>query len=94
MSSFPVILRTILPLLLLSLALPAQAYIGPGSGLGAIGVMAGMIAAIGLALVGFFWYPLKRLLGKDDAEDDAEADAQQAGDPQASREDPGTGHRP
>lgn len=55
-------------IVLLTLALPAQAYIGPGSGLGAFGVLAGMLAAIGLAIVGFFWYPLKRLLGKSDQE--------------------------
>ena len=46
-------------------AAPATAYIGPGSGLGAFGVLAGALAALGLAVVGFFWYPLKRWFARD-----------------------------
>lgn len=41
---------------------PAQAYIGPGAGLGAIGTAVAFVAAILLLIVGFVWYPLKRLL--------------------------------
>lgn len=41
---------------------PAQAYIGPGAGLTAIGTMLALVAALLLAIVGFIWYPLKRLL--------------------------------
>ncbi|WP_424932669.1 hypothetical protein [Amaricoccus macauensis] len=40
----------------------AQAYVGPGAGLTAIGSVLALVAALGLALVGFVWYPLKRLL--------------------------------
>lgn len=45
-------------------AAPALAYVGPGAGLTAIGTMIAVIAVIILALVGFVWYPLKRLLRK------------------------------
>lgn len=40
----------------------AQAYIGPGVGLGAIGSVLGVIGAIFLALFAVIFYPLKRLL--------------------------------
>ena len=43
-------------------AAPAQAYIGPGAGLTAIGAVLALVAALLLALVGFVWYPVKRLL--------------------------------
>lgn len=45
-------------------AAPALAYVGPGAGLTAIGTMIAVIAVVILALVGFVWYPLKRLLRK------------------------------
>ncbi len=41
----------------------AFAYTGPGAGITAIGSLLALIAALLLALVGFVWYPLKRLLG-------------------------------
>jgi len=37
-------------------------YIGPGGALSAIGSLLALIAAVGLALVGFVWYPIKRML--------------------------------
>ena len=40
----------------------AQAYLGPGLGGGALGVIVGLLGSIGLALIAVFWYPLKRLL--------------------------------
>jgi hypothetical protein len=40
----------------------ALAYVGPGAGLTAIGTVLALLGAVGLALVGFVWYPLKRLL--------------------------------
>ncbi|MCM2562316.1 hypothetical protein M8756_09130 [Lutimaribacter sp. EGI FJ00015] len=42
----------------------AQAYIGPGAGLTALGTVIALILALGLAVVGFVWYPLKRLRRK------------------------------
>ena len=38
----------------------AQAYIGPGLGLGTIGVILGVLASSVLILVSILWYPLKR----------------------------------
>lgn len=42
----------------------AQAYVGPGAGLSAIGSFLAVGAAVLLAIVGFIWYPIKRLLRK------------------------------
>jgi hypothetical protein len=39
----------------------AAAYIGPGAGLTAIGTVAALFGALLLAIVGFVWYPIKRL---------------------------------
>lgn len=39
----------------------AHAYIGPGAGITAIGSLIALIGAVVLALVGFVWYPIKRL---------------------------------
>ena len=50
--------------LVLQLPLPALAYVGPGLGLGALGVILGVIFSIFLAVVGVFWYPIKRLIQK------------------------------
>lgn len=61
-------LQTILILSLMVIALllvapqNAGAYIGPGAGITAIGTVIAFIGAILLAIVGFVWYPIKRLL--------------------------------
>ncbi len=46
----------------LCLATPAFAYIGPGVGLGAIGVLVAIVGGALLLLIGLLWYPLKRML--------------------------------
>jgi flagellar biogenesis protein FliO len=46
----------------------AVAYVGPGAGLTAIGTMIALIAALLLALMGFVWYPVKRMLRARKAE--------------------------
>jgi hypothetical protein len=40
----------------------ALAYVGPGAGLTAIGTILAFLGAICLAVVGFVWYPVKRML--------------------------------
>lgn len=40
----------------------AFAYVGPGSGLGAIATVLALLGAITYGIVGFVWYPVKRLL--------------------------------
>ncbi|MGI0014205.1 MAG: hypothetical protein ACREBU_12305 [Nitrososphaera sp.] len=52
--------------LLLSLltAEPALAYVGPGAGLTVIGSILAFLGLIFLAIFGFLWYPIKRLITK------------------------------
>ena len=40
----------------------AQAYIGPGAGLSALGSLLALLGAVLLTLVGFIWYPVKRTI--------------------------------
>ena len=47
--------------MILALATPAWAYVGPGAGLTVIGAALAFIAAIVLVILGFVWYPIKRL---------------------------------
>ena len=58
--------------LLLCLPLSAQAYIGPGAGISAIGSAIALVAVIILFFVGFLWYPIKRAMQrrKPDVNDD------------------------
>ncbi|WP_246525667.1 hypothetical protein [Thalassovita aquimarina] len=46
------------------LAEPAAAYIGPGTGLGALGSILSFLGVVFLLIVGFFWYPIKRMVAK------------------------------
>lgn len=50
--------------LLIGIVLPnsALAYIGPGAGLSAIGTVVAVVGAFLLLIVGFIWYPMKRVL--------------------------------
>ena len=52
---------TLLTAMLLA-STPAYAYVGPGAGLSAIGSLVSVISALMLAVAGFVWYPIKRLL--------------------------------
>ena len=42
----------------------ANAYIGPGLGLGTVGILIGILGSIILALIAVLWYPFKRILKK------------------------------
>lgn len=57
---------SLLSTLLLTLAFPtlAQAYVGPGAGIGAIVAFVGVLICLVLAVFGFLWYPIKRLRQK------------------------------
>ncbi len=58
------------------------AYIGPGAGISAIGTVVAFVGAILLAIVGFVWYPVKRLLAKiRKKKGDTEAPVSVAGEP-------------
>ena len=50
--------------LIFGLISAANAYIGPGLGLGTVGILIGILGSIILALIATLWYPFKRLLKK------------------------------
>ena len=54
--------KTNLIIVLLSISIPAYAYIGPGIGGGIIAGVLGVIGAVLLALFGILYYPIKRML--------------------------------
>jgi hypothetical protein len=41
-----------------------MAYIGPGGGMSAIGVFLALVVGFILAILGFVWYPIKRMIKK------------------------------
>lgn len=45
----------------------AFAYLGPGSGLSAIGSFLALIGTVIIAIIGFLWFPIKRLIRKKKA---------------------------
>jgi hypothetical protein len=47
---------------LLAWSQPAYAYLGPGGVVSGIGSLLALIAAVVVAVVGFVWFPIKRLL--------------------------------
>lgn len=47
--------------MLLAAEAPAHAYLGPGLGMGAIGVALGVVGSILLGFLAIIWYPFKRL---------------------------------
>jgi hypothetical protein len=51
-----------LVLLFLASAEPAYAYMGPGSGLAFVGSLFALIGAVFAGILGFIWYPVKRLI--------------------------------
>lgn len=62
-----ILLKSAVVVAVLAYAEPSFAYMGPGSGLAAIGTLLSLVGAVLLALVGFVWFPLKRLLRKRSA---------------------------
>ena len=58
--------KVLFSVLVIILGLPewSEAYIGPGAGISAIGTVVALMGAILLAIVGFVWYPIKRLLSR------------------------------
>lgn len=60
---------------MLLVATNADAYVGPGLGLGLLGAILGALGALLLAIVGMVWYPVKRLLSRRKGPDRAPAAA-------------------
>ena len=52
----------------------AEAYIGPGAGISAIGSFLALLGGIVLAIVGFVWFPLKRRFSRNKVKENAESD--------------------
>lgn len=65
-----------------AISTPAQAYMGAGAGLSAIGSALSFIAVLLLMALGFIWYPVKRLLKRKQGQDTIE-DADTNGDGEA-----------
>lgn len=65
---------------LLTISLPAAAYVGPGLGAGILGVIVGFTASVLLALFSIVWFPLKRLFkGRQQRKDAAPAEDDEDG---------------
>lgn len=58
--------KFIITSIIFAICLPqtALAYLGPGTGLSAIGSFLAVLVGIIVAFLGFLWYPIKRLFGK------------------------------
>jgi hypothetical protein len=67
-------------LLLFSTGL-AHAYVGPGLGVGVIGAILGLLAAVALAVIGTVWYPIKRMLRARSGPSAAGAEAPETPEP-------------
>jgi hypothetical protein len=65
MQKYTARLLIVLPALFAASA--AQAYIGPGAGLSAVGSALALLGAVLLMIVGFVWYPIKRLMKRKKA---------------------------
>ncbi len=52
-----------------SFAGSAQAYIGPGAGLGAVALVFAVLLGFLMLVVGLVWYPLKRMLKRRKSEE-------------------------
>jgi len=78
----PRILSVMIAMMAVLVPSVAQAYVGPGAGVTAIGAAIGLIAAIGLALWAVIAYPLRR--ARKQKKEAAEAAAQNTTDKSAA----------
>jgi len=53
-----------LTLMIVAVAEPALAYIGPGAGVTVIGAVFGIVATIAVVIFSLVWYPVRRLRAK------------------------------
>lgn len=58
--------RQLIPVTAIFALIPAaaQAYIGPGMGLGAVASLLGLVAVFVMVMVAFIWFPVKRRIAK------------------------------
>ena len=69
--SHKVLYKLSVSLFVVAVGLPeaAFAYIGPGTGLSAIGAFIALLAGLIVAILGFFWFPIKRILGRKNTQE-------------------------
>lgn len=67
----------ILVFLLVIFIQPAMAYVGPGTGIAAVGAFIAIAVGVIAAIFGFLWFPIKRMLRK---RKQAEAEKAKAGE--------------
>lgn len=53
------------------------AYVGPGTGMSAIGTFIAFVLGIFVAILGFIWYPVKRILKRKSKEPDQVKDKEE-----------------
>lgn len=63
MESYSVVLSTCMTIVdvIPAVGIPL-AYIGPGAGLSALGALLAIVAGLVVGVLGYVWYPIKRLL--------------------------------
>lgn len=74
------VLAAVLVLALVLSPEAARAYGGPGSVVSGIGTLLAAIAAVGAAVFGFFWFPVKRLIRSLRDDDDGEGLPEEVGE--------------
>jgi uncharacterized membrane protein YccC len=55
---------TLMLIAIMMLPTNSFAYVGPGAGLSIIGSLLALVAAVIIAIFGFLWFPLRRILRK------------------------------
>ena len=55
-------LTRLIALLICLIPSTASAYVGPGAGVSALGAAFALVSGVILVVIGFVWYPTKRLL--------------------------------
>ena len=65
-------------LLVIFVQQPAMAYVGPGTGIAALGALLAIIVGVIAALFGFLWYPMKRFMKKRQAAKNAREQEEKA----------------
>jgi len=58
----------------------AFAYMGPGAGLTAIGSLLAIVGVVFLAILGFLWYPIKRMFAGRSKAAPVDEKSQQSGE--------------
>jgi hypothetical protein len=51
--------------LVMAVTHPAYAYLGPGGVVSGLGSLLALVAAVLMAIVGFLWFPIKRMLKRN-----------------------------